>query len=413
MIFIPFIAVLLSLALGPALLKEKWNDIQNRFFGFVLCWFVMTMGLTHGVNETTHRIIDTILNHYLPFIGIIGCLYTLSLGIKIRIHGDSSILANVIILLMATLMGSIMGTTGAALVFIKPFLELNKNRTHCFHLILFYIILVCNIGGVLSPLGDPPLFLGYLHGISFLWPLTHLNSSFIVGTLWVLCLFAITDYFFNKKIIAPFRISCHGWIHILLLMMANLVVFFIPQLTHIVGDWGNIIQIIILFCIGLLSYLITSQQVHIKKHLSFTPLKEVIEIFFMIFLTLIPIEMALSETNNIIAPLLQNHHIPSTYFWMSGALSAFLDNAPTYMIFYYLLGGDSSWLMNDGSQFLKAISMGSVFMGALTYIGNAPNLMVKSIADNHHFVTFNFWIHFVLSLAILMPFFIYIIFNIL
>lgn len=419
---LPFVGVLGSLALMPLFQPHLWH---NHYGKIVFCWammIVIPMAMIYGPTVALYEVLHTYLLHYIPFIIVPFTLYTIAGGIKLRLNCRSTPLSNTVFLLLATLTSSWVGTTGAAMLFIKAFLNCNKDRTHKVHLVIFFIILICNIGGALSALGDPPLFLGFLHGIDFFWPALHLFQPFLVVTVPTLILFYSVDFLYyrremplstNKKENPPIlkSIQLEGGFNFLLLLGVILAVlmsglwqpetyisvFFVKvQLQNLVRD-------IILLSIAAISWGLTPKKIRYENAFSWEPIKEVAKIFAAIFIVAAPVISILGQGEKgalgALVAVVNEEGVPQNglYFWMTGLLSAFLDNAPTYLVFFYVAGGNPDFLMSEGNTTLIAISAGAVFMGALTYIGNAPNFMVKSIAEIHRikmpsFFAYSFWV---------------------
>lgn len=316
------------------------------------------------------------------------------------------------------------------MLMIRPLIRANDNRTHQAHIVVFFIFIVSNAGGSLTPLGDPPLFLGFLKGVDFFWTVKHIfpETLFLMGTL--LAIFYVLDcwYFHRREEIQPrdstpdtesFGIEgaknfwLLGGVAALVLLSGvwkSGVVFNIygteVGLPGLVRDTGLIV-------ITLLSLRITSSSVHESNEFSWGPMQEVAKLFAGIFLTIIPVIAMLKAGVNgpfgyIISAVTQADGTPNPamYFWATGALSSFLDNAPTYLVFFNTAGGDPQILMNELARTLAAISAGAVFMGANTYIGNAPNLMVKAIAEQRGVKMPSFFGYMAWSCSILIPLFI-------
>lgn len=435
---IPFVGMLLSIALGPLLFPHFWERYALHISGG---WAVTTLVLLvsrFGWLETSHHLGHTLSHEYFPFIFMIGALFTVTGGIHIVVHGIPNSFSNMLFLLVGSLMASLIGTTGAAMLLIRPFIELNKGRSYKTHLIVFFIFTVANIGGSLTPLGDPPLFLGYLKGIPFEWPLIHLFKPLCLTLIPLLVLFwGVDTYFLQKdKNYSTYkegkarrkgdeRISVTGKINFLFLgciiaviWLSGIALSYKPEpliagLTSVelARDFG-------LLLIMALSLTFTPGNVRHYNHFSWGPYREVAEVFMGIFVTLIPVVAMLHQGENgpfaSLIRLANPNGVPSNalYFWLTGGLSAFLDNAPTYLVFFNMAEGAMG---NGGSLFLTggltttlvAISAGAVFMGAFTYIGNAPNFMVRSIAESKHVKMPSFLGYILWSIACLLPVFIF------
>ncbi len=423
---LPFLGMLLSLALMPIIAPNFWHQHDGKI---ALCWaslVVIPMLILYGFNITMHEILHTYLLEYIPFIIMIGALFVITGGISIQLKWSGNPCTNTLLLLAATLIASWIGTTGAAMLFIRPLIQINAWRSYKTHLIIFFIILVCNLGGCLTALGDPPLFLGFLLGVDFFWPLFHLFVPFVCVSIPVLLMFYVFDsYHFSKedKTLIPAsnnqKMQVRGKHNFFLLLVVMLVVI-------ISGKWNpgiainiygvplqlqNFLRDITLILVALASLLHTSYEIRSINHFTWQPIAEVAKIFAAIFITAMPVLAILGiGEKGALAPLVQvvtNDGSPVNlmYFWITGTLSAFLDNAPTYLVFFHLAGGDAQTLMGPMSSTLVAISAGAVFMGALTYIGNAPNFMVKSMAETRGIPMPSFFGYLLWSSIILLPLF--------
>ncbi len=419
---LPFGGMLLSLALFPLFAFRFWENHHGKVaFGWA-CLTILGLSLTFGVAPTKASILTTLFQHYLPFVIMIGALYTIAGGIQVRVNAPATPLMNTALLAFGTLLSGWIGTTGASMLLIRPLLHMNAHRKHRVHHMIFFIFLIANIGGALTPLGDPPLFLGFLEGVSFFWPLQFLFLEMLMIILPLLLIFYGVDHFFVKKeglFLHP------SWPKIDVTGASNGIVFLgVLGLVLISGLWKSGIQVSFLgislelqniirdgglVLLAILSYGLTPRSLHESNHFSWEPLKEVVKLFFGIFITVIPV-IAMLDAGRLgaFAPLIsrvtvEGHLQNATIFWLSGGLSAFLDNAPTYLVFFHMAGGDASVLMTGLSDTLVALSLGAVFMGAMTYIGNAPNFMVKTIAEAYKIPMPSFFGYMVWSGVILLP----------
>jgi Na+/H+ antiporter NhaD/arsenite permease-like protein len=393
--------------------------------------FIVPFAALHGAGLTGGEVLHTALLEYLPFVILLWALFTISGGILItgNLHGSPRL--NVTILAIGTVLASAIGTTGASMVLIRPLLRANDERLHNVHVVVFFIFLVSNIGGSMTPLGDPPLFLGYLKGVGFFWTTIHMveETLFTAGVL--LALFFVLDrtlYHRDEAFKAlrrdptpdtP-RFGVEGRINIALLLVVVGGVLLSgswkPGISFHLGgvelELQNLARDAILVVTGLVSLMITPRAIREANEFGWGPILEVAKLFAGIFVTIIPvIAMLKAAQDGAFAPLvaLVNHADGSPnnmmYFWMTGILSSFLDNAPTYLVFFNLAGGDPQHLMNGIPWTLLAISCGAVFMGANTYIGNAPNFMVKAIAEESGVKMPSFFGYMLWSGAILVPLF--------
>jgi len=401
---LPFAGILLSIALMPLVAPRFWH----RHFPKVAAFWAMIFAVpfVYFFREVAvHEIAHIIVIDYIPFILLLWALFTVAGGIYIKgtLRGTPAV--NTIILLIGTILASIIGTTGASMLLIRPILRSNAWRVHKTHTIVFFIFLVSNIGGALTPLGDPPLFLGFLHGVPFFWTLHILpEMAFASGVLLVLYFVADT-YYFKKEIpasvseIEPTPLKIEGYRNFIFL--AGIIAAVLFSGTVKLGEvdiFGvhqtieNLIRDGLLIIMGLLSLSLTSSETRKRNEFGWAPILEVAYLFAGIFITIIPVLAILKAgERGELAWLIKSVNTPAHYFWAVGSLSSFLDNAPTYLTFFnsalgkFYLGMPEAEavarLIVEKIPYLAAISAGAVFMGANTYIGNAPNFMVKSIAE--------------------------------
>ncbi|NIF81635.1 sodium:proton antiporter [Paraburkholderia sp. Cy-641] len=428
---VPFAGVLLSIVLFPLVAPAFWH----RHFGKVAAaWalaFLVPFALSFGAHEALGALAHALFDEYIPFIILLTALYTVAGGIRVRGNLRGTPRLNTAILALGTVLASVMGTTGAAMLLIRPLLRANDNRRHVVHVVVFFIFLVANVGGSLSPLGDPPLFLGFLEGVSFFWTTTHLARPmlFVSGVLLAI-FYALDSYYFHRREDARSRCSepspqrerngIDGKINFVLLAAAIALVLMSglwrPQITFEVFGTHvalqNIVRDVALVGVTLLSLALTPRAARTGNDFNWAPIEEVAKLFAGIFVTIVPvIAMLRAGQAGAFAGLVHLVNEPSgeprdiMYFWATGLLSSFLDNAPTYLVFFNLAGGDAQTLMTSGATTLAAISAGAVFMGANTYIGNAPNFMVKAIAQSRGVRMPGFFAYLGWSGAVLLPLF--------
>jgi Na+/H+ antiporter NhaD/arsenite permease-like protein len=402
---LPFACMLLSIALFPLLAPEFWH----HHFGKVSAFWAAAMAgpfLYAYKGTALYEIIHILLADYVPFIILLWSLYTVSGGILLKGSLRGTPVVNVIILTLGTLLASWMGTTGAAMLLIRPFLRANNYRKNRTFMVVFFIFLVANIGGSLTPLGDPPLFLGFLHGVSFFWTFKIMPHMLTLVGLLLVVYFFLDLYYFRKETgrvpadeadKAPLRlVGIHNFIFLAGIIGAVLM-------SGIV-DWGQInvlgvhrgvqdwVRDGLLVVMGILSMATTRVEIREDNDFTWFPILEVAYLFVGIFITMIPCLLILKAgANGQLAFLINAVKAPVHYFWVTGALSGFLDNAPTYLTFFNTALGSHypgmaeaqavPLLMTDNALYLKAISAGAVFFGACSYIGNAPNFMVRSISE--------------------------------
>lgn len=427
---IPFIAVLLSIALCPILIPLIWHHHYGKIILLLSLIFLVPFGFIFGPAATTSLITHTIIEEYIPFIILLLTLFTVSGGILMQGNLKGSPKLNTLLLVIGTILASMMGTTGAAMLMIRPVLRANDHRKHNIHVVIFFIFLVANIGGGLTPLGDPPLFLGFLKGVDFFWTMKHMLLPVGISAAILLITFYLIDsYYFRQETEhqpandptpdSPLCIKGKFNFILLLGVVGCVLLSGIWKSDVSFNLFGvevmlpNLARDVLMLIITALSIYLTPQAIRVGNDFSWEPIIEVGKLFAGIFITIGPVLAILrAGADGHLAGLVhmvtdgQGGPINAMYFWMSGALSSFLDNAPTYLVFFNLAAGDAKILMEHLSSTLLAISMGSVFMGAITYIGNAPNFMVKSIALQQGVAMPSFFGYMKWSIGILIPLFI-------
>ena len=402
---IPFACMLLSIALFPLVAPEFWH----HHFGKISAFWAAVMAIPFLIvfkGSAFHEIIHIILADYIPFIILLWSLYTVSGGILLQGTLCGTPLVNTTMLTIGTLLASWMGTTGAAMLMIRPFLRANKYRKSRTFMVVFFIFLVANVGGSLTPLGDPPLFLGFLHGVSFFWTFNILPHMLVVATLLLLVYFIIDSYIYRKEGVSfvskseeKESLRLVGTYNFIFLagIVGSVLMSGIIDLGEInvlgvhrsIQDW---VRDGLLILMGVLSMIFTPLAVREDNDFTWFPIIEVAYLFIGIFITMIPCLMILKAgSDGQLAFLINAVKKPIHYFWVTGTLSSFLDNAPTYLTFFNTALGSFyselsepeavKLLMNENKIYLEAISAGAVFFGACSYIGNAPNFMVRSIAE--------------------------------
>ena len=427
---VPFAGILLSIALLPILAPGFWH---HHFGKVAAAWslaFLAPFAIVFGPGIAGSAFVHALVGEYIPFVVLLTALFTVAGGIYIRgnLHGSPGL--NTAMLAIGAVLASFMGTTGASMLLIRPLIRANDNRRHVAHVVVFFIFIVSNAGGSLTPLGDPPLFLGFLKGVDFFWTVGHIfpETLFLVGSLLVIFYALDSWYYHRREEIQPRdptpdtpRLGFEGarnfgllGVIVALVLMSGLwkssVVFDIAGtevgLPGIVRDLG-------LVAVTIISLAFTPKAVHEANQFSWAPMQEVAKLFAGIFLTIIPVIAMLragvdGPFGAVIAAVTRpdGSPDPAMYFWASGLLSSFLDNAPTYLVFFNTAGGDPQLLMTTLAPTLAAISAGSVFMGANSYIGNAPNLMVKAIAEDRGVKMPSFFGYMAWSVGILVPLFI-------
>ena len=424
---LPFVGILLTIATGPLLFPRLWHHHYGKL---AFIWSTLTlapMAALYGTPTAAAAFVHTMLAEYLSFIVLLLALYVIAGGILVTGNLRGNPLVNTAILALGTLIASVVGTTGAAMILIRPLIRANAARLHNVHIFVFFIFLVANIGGALSPLGDPPLFIGFLRGVDFFWTTRELwrQTALLAGV--VLAAFLVLELWYYRKdrLVTtvgehppPTNLGISGSVNFLLIagVIGAMLVSAAWQPDIAFDVYGtrlelqNLARNGALFLLAGLSLLLTANEHRAANGFSWEPIGEVAILFAGIFICIIPvIAMLDAGREGAFAWLLaavtaldgRPHDI--AYFWLTGALSAFLDNAPTYLVFYELAGGNAPELMGPLATTLAAISMGAVFMGAFTYIGNAPNLMVYAIATERGIKMPSFFGYMVWSGLVLLP----------
>ena len=401
---LPFVGLLLSIATGPLFYPHLWEHHYGKFAAFWATCVIIPLYLTAGVAAATDALLHTVLLEYLPFILLLLALFVAAGGIFLEGNLRGTPAANVSLLLVGTVLASIVGTTGASMILIRPLIRANDDRNHNVHVVIFFIFLVSNVGGALTPLGDPPLFVGFLKGVDFFWTIRNLAEETLLVAAILLVVFFVIDWYLHHREESEGHpldptpdspLSLHGKINFLLIGVIVAAILMSaswkPGISFdVIGtpvELQNILRDIAFVAVVLASLALTPQEFRKANEFSWGPIKEVAKLFAGIFICIVPVIAILrAGTNGALASLvaLVTHPDGSAsnvaYFWLTGILSSFLDNAPTYLVFFELAGGDPKVLMTTMATTLAAISTGAVFMGANTYIGNAPNFMVYAIA---------------------------------
>ena len=422
----PFAGILLSIAIFPLVAPDFWHHNFGKISAFWAILLIIPFLLKVGFTITLYELLHVGLLEYVPFIILLLALFTISGGVQLKGALVGTPIVNTGIIFIGTALASWMGTTGAAMLLIRPLIRANKERKSKVHVIVFFIFLVANIGGSLTPLGDPPLFLGFLKGVNFFWTTSAMMVPMLFMVFSLLIIFFIFDSYLYKKenikkVETDIKISIEGSFNLLLLLgvigSVLLSGFWRPhiefELFYVHVELQNVIRDILLLSLTFASWKLTSSKIREANEYTWFPIVEVAKLFAGIFVTIIPaIAILKAGTSGALGVVInsvsnQTGPINYMYFWATGILSSFLDNAPTYLVFFNTAGGNPIQLMGELSQTLLAISAGAVFMGANTYIGNAPNFMVKSISESSGIEMPSFFGYlFKWSLPILFPLFI-------
>lgn len=399
---LPFAGLLLCIATGPVLFPHAWERHHGKIAAF---WSTCVLGpalLRLGPGEVAHGLLHLALLDYIPFLILVGSLYVAAGGIVVdgRLAGTPA--RTTALLGAGAFLASLLGTTGASMVLVRPLLKGIASRRRKAHSVVFFIFLVSNVGGCLTPIGDPPLFLGFLHGVPFLWTLHSLGPMlFLTASLLTIHFFLDlkawddetdrTHHFVEDKAIG---FGIRGKRNILLLVLMVLTVLASGMVGDALGsvtvlgnemDWSGIARDLLLLALAGLSLKHTPARLHKANSFSWSPIREVAALFAGIFVCLLPLMSILREgSQGALGWLVAGVRTPLQYFWATGILSSFLDNAPTYLLFLNVAGGDAALpRMIAERTTLLAISCGAVFMGANSYIGNAPNFLVRNLAEDH------------------------------
>jgi len=386
---IPFVILLGMIATGPLFYHHFWEKnypIISVILGLITVFYYLIF-----LNDT-HSLLHTAAE-YLSFIALLSSLFVASGGILIRVDKKSTPWLNAGILLFGSVIANVIGTTGASMLLIRPFIKINKDRIKPYH-IVFFIFLVSNIGGALTPIGDPPLFLGFLRGVEFFWVIGHVWYIWLPTILLITLIFVVIDsrYVSKDEKVEKFsgKIEFKGMKNVFYLLVIVISVFIDPAVISWIPSLSPLpfgIREIIMFSMVVIAYRTADEEILKANEFNFEPIKEVAYLFVGIFATMIPALQLISHEANVLGEKLT----PGIFYWATGVLSSFLDNAPTYLNFLSAALGKYGMNVNLPSEvsgfaqlhpiYLAAISVAAVFFGAMTYIGNGPNFMVKSISE--------------------------------
>lgn len=431
---IPFAGILLSIAIFPLVKPQWWESHQPIVVAIWSLLFIIPFAMSNGAPEALETVLECVIGDYLTFIVLLFGLFCVAGNITMEGDLAGSPRVNIILLTIGTLLSSVIGTTGSSMLMVRPVIKMNSWRRRRKHIMVFFIFLVSNIGGCLTPIGDPPLLMGFARGVPFFWSL-HLFPILIFNMIVLLFIFYWIDRRAYCKDIARGRMpdiskpgtkisikGLHNLIFIAMIVAAVILSGVLPELPafkdtegavrgiHIFGEvtltFPAIIEMVIILIAAFLSFKTTSPEIRKKNHFTWGPIKEVAILFIGIFITMQPALMILKSAGGSLGLTK-----PFEMFWATGMLSSFLDNTPTYLVFLTTAGamdfakGLATTLGTVPVQMLTAISCGAVFMGANSYIGNAPNFMVKSISDENGIHMPSFFGYVLWSLCILVPVF--------
>ncbi|MBL7032792.1 MAG: sodium:proton antiporter [Candidatus Delongbacteria bacterium] len=415
---IPFIGILLSIALWPMFAPHWWEHNLGKVSAFWALLFAVPFVIAFGLHDGLYAILHIYVLDYIPFVILLASLFIISGGVIVRGSIKATPVVNTVIIVIGTLLASWIGTTGASMLLIRPLLRANAHRRFKVHTPVFFIFLVSNIGGSLTPIGDPPLFLGFLHGVPFFWTFK-LISLMSVNVVVLLLAYYLIDYILMKRETAtqpessePLKVE--GLFNLLLLGGVVVAVILSGVLAHnplfwdathqvnrgirlmggahpLVLPWISLLRDGAMIALILISLKTTTRKIRKDNEFTYWPIQEVALLFAGIFMTIVPaLEILKAGTAGALGFIIEAVGTPASYFWITGSLSSFLDNAPTYLTFFNTALGNYypgvpetaavPQLLANYPTILLSISAGAVFMGAMTYIGNAPNFMVRSIA---------------------------------
>ncbi len=409
---IPFVLMLLSIAIFPLFWNHWWEKNKNKLIvAVVLSVPIIVYLLTNGLGE---KLAETIVFDYIPFIILLGALFTITGGIYLSGDIEATPKVNVTFMGIGAILASLMGTTGAAMLLIRPVIQTNKERTFKAHTILFFIGIVANCGGLLTPLGDPPLFMMYLRGAPFTW-FFHLAPEWFLTNILLLIIYFFVDSYFHKKepasaieidrrVIKPIKLQGKLnfiWMAGVVLAVAFLNEQYLPFISQ--NHYYKFIREAAIVGMAALSLLFTTNLLRVSNNFTWEPIKEVAYLFIGIFVTMVPCLLYLESNAK---------HLgitsPAQFYYFSGLLSSFLDNTPTAVTFHSLAMGlgqtTGNLVAGIPEELLRAISIGAVFFGSMTYIGNGPNFMVKAVAEENNIKMPSFFAYiYMFSLIVLLP----------
>jgi Na+/H+ antiporter NhaD/arsenite permease-like protein len=427
---LPFVGILLCIATGPVFCPHAWEHHFGKFTAFWSALIIIPLLMTVDMHTVITTLAHTALLEYMPFILLLLALFTVAGGIYLEGNLHDSVFTNTVLLAIGAVLASIVGTTGASMILIRPLIRANDARRYNAHVVVFFIFLVANIGGALSPLGDPPLFIGFLKGVDFFWTTQHLWLETLTVASIVLVVFMAIDIYMHHREgrftrmkdptpDSPLRL--HGTVNLVLILIIIAAILMSAQwkpgiVWSIAGvelQLQDLLRDLMFVAVTIASIALTKKEHREANGFAWGPINEVAILFAGIFICIIPV-MAMLQAGSqgpfagllalVTHPDGSNNNV--AYFWLTGGLSSFLDNAPTYLVFFQLAGGDPQALMTAKATTLAAISAGAVFMGANTYIGNAPNFMVYAIARQAGVKMPSFFGYMIWSGLVLIPTFI-------
>ena len=424
---IPFACLLLCIAIIPLVKGEWWEKYRPFAVIFWSLLFIIPFAVKYGAGTAAETVLECLVNDYLTFIVLLFGLFCVAGNITVEGSLVGSPRVNVILLGIGTLLSSWIGTTGASMLLVRPVIKMNSWRRNKAHIMVFFIFLISNMGGSLTPIGDPPLLMGFSRGVPFFWSIRFFPILLLNMIILLTVLYFLDKRAYRKDIAAGYMPEIkeneplirfeglHNIIFIVIIVAAVILSGVLPDVPffqNAAGEvisipiFGEVIEVVMILLAAFLSFKTTNAEIRKKNHFTWGAIQEVAVLFIGIFITMQPALMILKSAG---AELGLTH--PSQMFWVTGALSSFLDNTPTYLVFLTTAGsmgfasGITTALGVVPAKMLTAISCGAVFMGAMTYIGNAPNFMVKSISDENGVKMPSFFGYIVWSLCCLVPVF--------
>jgi Na+/H+ antiporter NhaD/arsenite permease-like protein len=426
---VPFLGLLITIALLPQIRPALWHRSTGKIAVFWILALWVPAAIHFGLGAVVEQSRHVLILDYLPFLILMGTLYIVAGGIRITGGLRDTPIANTGLLALGTGLAGLIGTAGAAMLLIRPLLRANQARRHRTHLVVFFIILVANVGGALTPLGDPPLFLGFLQGVDFFWTVRHMALPMVLLSGALLVAFFLTDLWWYRREppspepAQPESLGLEGWWQVPLLGLVVLTVLlqglWQPGITVMLLGLPVSLQAVVaelvMVAVALLSLGLTGAEQRRSYGFRWAPVIDVAKLFGAVFMTMAPVLAILQAgpeggaagwmggfaggSGGGEAAVIS----PAAVFWTTGMLSSILDNAPTYLVVFQAAGGHADSLMTEGASVLLAISTGAVFMGANSYIGNAPNFMVKAIAEDQGVAMPGFFGYSLWALVLLLP----------
>ncbi len=428
---LPFAALLIAIALAPLIAPHWWHSNRNKALVAALVSLPVLLQLGIAAGEPGRAVLGEKAHEYLGFIVVIGALFVISGGIHIQGSLSGTPLVNTGMLGLGAVLANLVGTTGASVLLIRPLLRANRSRRRTVHIVVFFIFIVANCGGLLTPIGDPPLLLGFLKGVPFEWTL-RLWPQWLTATAVLLVVFNLWDQWaldreereqpgsLLEQVMEHEPLRVRGMVSVVALGGVLLTIISAGQAAAAGRPWAIGVQEAIIAMLAVTAYVATPGEARERNAFTFGPLIEVAVLFAGIFATMAPVLEILnawSQGARTVLGMSFGVSQPWQFFWTSGALSSVLDNAPTYLAFSASAAGlqgvpahgpfiGALAIDPEGARILAAIATGSVFMGANTYIGNAPNFMVKAIAEENGIKMPSFFGYMAYSCGILLPIFV-------